>query len=563
MMSYFRVGWGKQSDKLPFSSPDQEWRESSNSKAQERINEVFDSYGNVDPEKLEHWFLSHQIDPNDPRNSQLINSVSSTNKPAVTYGGGGVGVSGEPKDNGYFRLDQMDDQFAFCSQDQINNNVRFQMIQLRSAKAPDFRNYRMMPAYEKEVPKGILESYAKKLEYRQKDVSGSSDHLRGKNFLYLEQLRNQVAHKFSMAKQQKRRSDIIIEDNIPDISTLFTMLGGMAPEQRPLRPVRQERKKVTLQDLSGQEVKVLLSVVRAFDVPIRHDTDNLAASNVNLGSAAPKEAKVNSFVVARLQNSSARTLGAAGPNPAWNQKIELRFKPTNNDFSSDNMRRVKDYLHLHLFDEIFVNLVDEEAERSTEVHQRIEHRWLGSLSIPFTSIYQNMRIEGTFRLHSPPVLLGYERLGQTFHQFGWRPSTPTDGLLQERTFTYLNIYLTLEPTLNVPEPIRERLECEEDDQIVETCERWTNSVKFSYPHRFINPLVVDVGGRSVLMTRYIRGLSAPADVKQLSDNNSVEESIAWFVSLIPYIPSNSLFPGLGDIWPTCEHLMQELTNTLL
>ena len=49
----------------------------------------------------------------------------------------------------------------------------------------------------------------------------------------------------------------------------------MAPEQRPLRPVRQERKKVTLQDLSGQEVKVLLSVVRAYDVPVRHDVDSL------------------------------------------------------------------------------------------------------------------------------------------------------------------------------------------------------------------------------------------------------------------------------------------------
>ena len=531
-----------------------QWKIGANVKGQEPIREVFDSHGNVDPEKLEDWFISHQIDPNDPRNAELINSVSSARKSLGSYGA--LGESRVQLDQGYFRLDQMDDQFSFCSEEEVNSNVRFQMIQLRSAKAPDFKNYRMIPAYDKEIPKGILESYAKKLEYRQKDVSGSSDQLRGKNFLYLEQLRNQVAHKFSMAKHRKRRSDIITEDNIPDLSTLFMMLGGMAPEQRPLRPVRQERKKVTLQDMSGQEVKVLLSVVRAYDVPVRHDTDTLTASNANMGSTGPKEARVNSFICARLQNSSARTMGAAGPNPAWNQQMELKFKPLNNDFSPDSMRRVKDYLHLHLFDEIVVDLVDDEDQRTTQIHQRLEHRWLGSLSIPFTSIYQNTRIEGTFRMHSPAVLLGYERLGQTIQHLGWRPATPTDGH-QEKDATYLNIYLTLEPALNVPEPIREKLECEEEEEVVETCERWSRAFTSAYPHRVINPLVVDVNGRSVLMTRYIRGLSAPNDVKHSSEDISVPESIAWFVSLVPYLPSNALFPGLGDIWPTSEHFLQE------
>lgn len=557
---YARLGWGKRADGTLLAPPPEQWKGTgANIKGQEPIRDVFDRLGNVDPVKLEEWLLNHRIDPNDPRNAELMSTVVSTRKSFAV-----PSSLSEPRsqmDQGYFRLDQMDDQFSFCSEEQLNNNVRFQIIQLRSAKAPDFRNYRMIPSYDKEIPKGILESYAKKLEYRQKDVTGSSDQLRGKNCLYLEQLRTQVAHKFSIAKHRKRRSDMIVEDSIPNLSTLFMLLGGMAPEQRPLRPVRQERKKVTLQDLTGHDVKVLLSVVRAYDVPVRQDGDTLTASTVQLGSNGPKESKVNSFISASLQNSSARTSGAAGPNPTWNQQIQLQFKPLNNDFSPDSMRRVRDSLHLHLFDEVLVDLVEEE-QRATEVHQRIEHRWMGSLSIPFTSIYQNTRIEGTFRLHSPPVLLGYERLGQTVQHLGWRPASPTEGGL-EREATYLNIYLTLEPALNVPEPVREKLECEEEDGIVETCERWSRALNSAYPHRYINPLVIDVNGRSVLMTRYLRGIAPPSEVGSSNEDVSAAEAVAWFVSTIPYLPSNALFPGLGDIWPTSEHFLQMMVGSEL
>ena len=72
--------------------------------------------------------------------------------------------------------------------------------------------------------------------------------------------------------------------------------------------------------------------------------------------------------------------------------------------------RVKDSLHLHLFDEVTVDLVDandDSETNSSQVHQRIEKKWLGSLSIPFSSLYKNTRIEGTFKLHSPPGMTTY------------------------------------------------------------------------------------------------------------------------------------------------------------
>ena len=466
------------------------------------------------------------------------------------------------KDEAHFRLDQMEDQFSFCSESEIRNNIRYQLLQLRKAKAPEFRNYRMIPPLEKEIPKGIIESYSKKIEMSKKEVVGSSDPLRGKHKLYLEQVRAQVSHKFSIAKHKKRREDVVIEDAIPDLTTLFMMLGGIAPAQRPLRPVRTERKKVTIQDLSGQDVKLLLCVVRAYDVPVRHDTDPVSSVPAGQSSSGPRESIVRSFVEASFQHNTARTVVADGPNPTWNQNMELSFKPPNNDFSPENMKKVQDCLHLHLFDEVKVDILEDERERTSKIHQRIENKWLGSLSIPFSSLYQNTRIEGTFRLHSPSVLLGYERLGQSLQQhLGWRPTTPTDSTGGEKDATFLNIYLTIQPALNAPEPVREKLDCEETEEVVAACSRWSSLLSSAFSHRQLSPLVIDVEGRAVLMTRYIRAITPPRELLARSEDVSTAQVVAWFVSLVPYVPSNAFFPGLGDIWPDSDKFLQMMAGT--
>ena len=63
-------------------------------------------------------------------------------------------------------------------------------------------------------------------------------------------------------------------------------------------------------------------------------------------------------------------------------------------------------------------------------------------------------------------------------------------------------------------------------------------------------MVADVTGKSVLMTRYFRALEPPSEILDswiqgdTSDSKLAAENVAWFVSLIPYLPSNALFPGL-------------------
>ena len=141
--------------------------------------------------------------------------------------------------------------------------------------------------------------------------------------------------------------DVVVEDPLPDAGTLMMLCGEMVPAQRPLKPTRVERKKVLMQDITGKDIKILLSIVRAYDVPIRSDQDPMAQptattiSGVSQFRDGPQESSVYSYIEARFQDQVARTTVAVGPNPAWNQELALTFKSLNNDYSPETLNRVK------------------------------------------------------------------------------------------------------------------------------------------------------------------------------------------------------------------------------
>ncbi len=407
-----------------------------------------------------------------------------------------------------------------------------------------------------------------------KEVMDKGDPLRGRSRLYLEQLRAQVNHRFSLARHRRRHGDVVLEDPLPDAGTIMMLCGEMVPAQRPLKPTRVERKKVLMQDITGKDIKILLSVVRAYDVPVRSDQDPIAqpastSQTIGQFKDGPQESSVYSYVEAQFQDESSRTTVSIGPNPAWNQELKLTFKSPNNDYSPETLNRVRDCLHLHLFDEVKIDLKEDTAgdnDGVSEIHQRIEKKWLGSLSIPFSSLYKNTRIEGTFKLHSPPILLGYERSGIV----GGLLTASTDqaslglggGLTKNlKNATYLNIYVTLQPALIVPEPVKEKLDCDEPESVIQHCLSWTEDFSLRFPNRKIHPLVADVTGKSVLMTRFFKSIKPPKEFSESLAGEAKSLSIAWFVSLIPYLPSNALFPGLQNIWPTCDQIIHMMVGS--
>ena len=54
--------------------------------------------------------------------------------------------------------------------------------------------------------------------------------------------------------------------------------------------------------------------------------------------------------------------------------------------------------------------------------------------------------------------------------------------------TYINLYLTVQPALVVPDPIKEKLDCDESEELVQHCERWKKELETKYPHRKVEHL---------------------------------------------------------------------------
>ena len=54
-----------------------------------------------------------------------------------------------------------------------------------------------------------------------------------------------------------------------DSSMLGTSLLKLTERRRPLRPERKERKKVTAQNIKPDDVKILVNIARASNVPVR------------------------------------------------------------------------------------------------------------------------------------------------------------------------------------------------------------------------------------------------------------------------------------------------------
>lgn len=61
--------------------------------------------------------------------------------------------------------------------------------------------------------------------------------------------------------------------------------------------------------------------------------------------------------------------------------------------------------------------------------------------------YFTFQIEGTFQIKAPPILLGYS--GEDAEEDGI--STSKDGK------TYMSLFITMEPPVSPPEPMREKV----------------------------------------------------------------------------------------------------------
>ncbi|KFP34739.1 Coiled-coil and C2 domain-containing protein 2A, partial [Chlamydotis macqueenii] len=118
--------------------------------------------GLTDMKKLAKWAAEAKLDPNDPNNAALMQLIM-------------VATSGEAHVPDFFRLEQLQQEFNFVSDEEFNRSKRFRLLQLRSGEVAEFRNYKQVPLQEREISEKIFQDYEQRLQER--DVIGRKTYL--------------------------------------------------------------------------------------------------------------------------------------------------------------------------------------------------------------------------------------------------------------------------------------------------------------------------------------------------------------------------------------------------
>lgn len=332
------------------------------------------------------------------------------------------------------------------------------------------------------------------------------------------------------------------------------------------------------------ECNLVAQVMRGFNIPVRSSTaaelapnplspngdrfrsrNNLQLEDLDGKPRGISERTVRPYVEIQFQHRKVRTAAGDGPNPCWNETLTLPFEPPGMDFRPENLQVVRDNVYFNIFDEFVVDLNVDDRDRRHRINQRKERNWLGTIVVPFTTLYEhavvrwgvmisglqashtytrghsltltrkfNFQIDGYFHVKTPPLLNGYEK-----DSVDESAGVNTDE-------TMLSLFITLEPLLKQPVVISPRFESAEDQAVLRSVKRWQSLL---LPKRPVSATAIDISGKTVLACRYIRAQPPPVGMATI-------EQVLAFVSSIPYLDDRTTLAASIDLWSTADQMLE-------
>lgn len=480
-----------------------------------------------------------QLDPNDPVNTSIIQLQK---------------VDGKTINPDNLQLERLQEDFNFANDEELEGSKRFQMLQLRNQGVAGFQNYKFLPALENEVTREMCQELDEGL--KEGEIIDTNQYFDADQALAAKQLlkmRKLVSDRFSCAKYYCGPADMGVTEMTPKTEILTVNLLKLTKPRRQLKPERRERTKITTQNLSDGDVKVLVNVIRGYNIPVRWPQSSQRSFEDR--ELFFTQVQVRPFVEVSFQLTVLQTSTAEGRNPSWNQQLQLPVKTPYGSYSASSLQSVQDEVFINIFDEIVYSTEVTDRPTGKTVRTQVERRWLGFVKFPFSTIYSQSRIDGTFKVNTPAVLLGYskehkqDRNGISYAWFSSQSQEP-----------YITLFITIDPMLVPVKFIRDTFDSEEDESLLQASKEFEKEASVLCPERPCITNVINLNGSEVFITRYIQPLNPPMYLLDGLSSNSQDAMVARYVSLIPSLPDRGLFSASCELWSTCDQFLTHLAG---
>jgi hypothetical protein len=336
---------------------------------------------------------------------------------------------------------------------------------------------------------------------------------------------------------------------LPTFRHVIDFLVNMINPVSKLNPRREHRLQLHEIDraktLSSKSSKITVHVLKAVDLPYR-------ASASSGQDPQAQQLLLEPFVDVSFVGQVANTRVESGNNPSWFESLSVPFEPLN--FEDETLALIDDFIVIAIYDKVQITLPQTEATLGAEAHvthYRTEHRLLGSVKVPFYTLYacDSAHLEAQYPVTLPRLLMGYELPphAPTLHLYIslWPP-------LHRSVKVYTDLQ-ALQAKLDML-PVSHELRCIHNRAI-----QWRREVEYRLAavksqnpqaaRREIDPFVANSVGDPTLACRFIsqRGGPPPPGIE------TIYEAIR-LVSLIPFA-SDLLVWDEGDVWSTCVEFL--------
>ncbi|PAA60296.1 hypothetical protein BOX15_Mlig014455g1, partial [Macrostomum lignano] len=399
------------------------WRSDSEGNILAPMLKVYDpqteTYVDPTPDAPKLPRLTEMRDPNDPAFVRLNLNAALGQDPQQQQQ--------QQLTGGYCRLNFFEEEFGFCSAEDLDTDLRFRALIMRDRGDIGAEQLKgaPMPAFASLISKEMVENLAIGTEpKRETDVSRTrASELQKMRMRYeakMRYVREQVTEAFNAAKGYRTYEEVIDEAKAVVVDIL-SLLRPLFSRKRPLKPAREIVSRTPLLSLAMAPITLSVNIIDAIDLPSPNDSKQI----------------LKPFVEVTFQGNTLRTATMSGTNPDWNASLELPFRLRN---ATQKPETISDPLVLKVFNDRTYSR-PAEGQQAADVGSVVvqEKHFLGSVSIPFSTVYINEKVQGRLQLRVPDLVTGYGGSGAGDGAARRRPRAPA-----------LRVFITLQPHLARP-----------------------------------------------------------------------------------------------------------------